>query len=57
MRFLAKTIYKNYNFINGDMLDTMTIEPLINSVDAVILLAGLVGDPITKKFQKSQNHQ
>tara|TARA_B100001750_G_scaffold248161_1_gene277194 strand:- start:645 stop:1649 length:1005 start_codon:yes stop_codon:yes gene_type:complete len=41
---------KNYKFIFGDMLDKNTIKPLIQDSYAVVLLAGLVGDPITKKY-------
>ena len=47
---LNKTFYKNYSFIYGDMLDSETLNPIIEKADAVILLAGLVGDPITKKY-------
>jgi len=32
------------------MLDTIKLESEIEKADAVVLLAGLVGDPITKKF-------
>lgn len=40
----------NYKFIFGDMLDSSILKPLIKNADAVVLLAGLVGDPITKKY-------
>ena len=49
---LNKAIYKNYNFVYGDMLDSKSIEIQINKVDVVVLLAGLVGDPITKKYPR-----
>ena len=42
----------NYEFIYGDMLDTDLLRNSIERVDCVILLAGLVGDPITKKYPK-----
>ena len=45
-----KTHFQNYRFIYGDMLNTKILSPLIEKSDAVILLAGLVGDPITKKY-------
>ena len=44
--------FKNYCFINGDMLNTEILKPLIEKAETVILLAGLVGDPITKKYPK-----
>jgi len=39
-----------YSFIHGDILDVELLENSLNKVDAVVLLAGLVGDPITKKY-------
>ena len=47
---LNKTHLKNYCFIYGDMLDTNSLKPLLDKVYGVVLLAGLVGDPITKKY-------
>ena len=47
---LNKIHFENYRFIYGDMLATHTLRPIIKWADAVVLLAGLVGDPITKKF-------
>ena len=47
---LNKTHIENYRFVYGDMLDTNILTPLIKDADAIILLAGLVGDPITKKY-------
>tara|TARA_Y100000591_G_C21845651_1_gene708557 strand:+ start:613 stop:1614 length:1002 start_codon:yes stop_codon:yes gene_type:complete len=41
---------KNYSFIHCDMLDSKIIEPEIKKADSIVLLAGLVGDPITKKY-------
>jgi nucleoside-diphosphate-sugar epimerase len=49
---LNKTHFKNYQFVFGDMLDTKTLQVLLEKVDGVVLLAGLVGDPITKKYPK-----
>ena len=43
---------KHYRFINGDMLDKDKLKPIISDVNAVVLLAGLVGDPVTKKYPK-----
>ena len=53
---LNKIHQKNYRFIYGDMLDSDRIKPLIEKADVVVLLAGLVGDPITKKYQKVLNN-
>ena len=47
---LNKFYFKNYQFICGDMLDKQRLIPAIKIADAVVLLAGLVGDPITKKY-------
>ena len=47
---LNKTQFDKYHFIYGDMLNTRILKPLIEESDIVILLAGLVGDPITKKY-------
>jgi nucleoside-diphosphate-sugar epimerase len=49
---LNKTQNPNYQFIFGDMLDTEHLTSILNGVDGVVLLAGLVGDPITKKYPK-----
>jgi nucleoside-diphosphate-sugar epimerase len=42
--------HPNYSFIYGDMCDSGAIESAVSGVDGVVLLAGLVGDPITKKY-------
>jgi nucleoside-diphosphate-sugar epimerase len=47
---LNKLHSKNYCFIYGDMFDEQRLMPAIKKADAVVLLAGLVGDPITKKY-------
>ena len=41
---------RNYTFVYGDMADANTLKPLIKNSDIVVLLAGLVGDPITKQY-------
>ena len=40
----------NYNFIHGNLCDINAIEKATEGVSHVVLLAGLVGDPITKKY-------
>ena len=47
---LNKIQLDNYNFIYGDIQDKKRLESVIENSDAVVLLAGLVGDPITKKY-------
>ena len=49
---LSKTYSENYSFIFGDMLDAKNLKKLITNSDVIVLLAGLVGDPITKKYPK-----
>ena len=44
------THHPGYKFVFGDMTDRLKIEKLILGSDAVVLLAGLVGDLITKKY-------
>ena len=44
---MNKIYIKNYNFVFGDMLNKKLLEDEIVKADAVVLLAGLVGDPIT----------
>lgn len=45
-----KSHQKNYRFIYGDMNDSKKLKKFIERSDAVVLLAGLVGDPITKNY-------
>ena len=47
---LNKVHLSKYRFVHGDMLEKNKLESTIEKSDAVILLAGLVGDPITKKY-------
>ena len=42
---------KNFKFINGDICNKKDYKDLFkNNYEAIIMLAGLVGDPITKKY-------
>ena len=52
---INKCYFNNYKFVFGDMCDDRLLKPLIDSSDIVILLAGLVGDPITKNFPKESH--
>lgn len=50
------TVFSNYKFIEGDIRNLSPLNDVIDEVDSVVLLAGLVGDPITKKYPElSQN--
>ena len=46
---------KNYKFIFGDLRDRKIYKNILIKADAVVILAGLVGDPITKKNEKLSN--
>jgi len=39
-----------FNFVLGDLRNNLLMNELLSKCDAVIILAGLVGDPITKKY-------
>ena len=39
-----------YRFVKGDMGDAAALDAALEGVTDVVILAGLVGDPITKKF-------
>jgi nucleoside-diphosphate-sugar epimerase len=42
--------HPRYEFVAGDMGDRSTVERALEGVTDVVILAGLVGDPITKAF-------
>lgn len=42
--------HPNYQFMGGDLADAATFEQALDGVTDVVLLAGLVGDPVTKNF-------
>jgi nucleoside-diphosphate-sugar epimerase len=42
--------HPGYRFCYGDIRDTRAIDEALQGVSHVVLLAGLVGDPITKKY-------
>lgn len=41
---------KNFNFVLGDLRNNKIINDLLEKCDSCIVLAGLVGDPITKRY-------
>ena len=47
--YLGRTGYESHY---GDLCDTHSVLNSLENVSDVVLLAGLVGDPITKKFPK-----
>jgi len=46
---------KNYKFFLGDLRKKKSYKNILKKTDVVIILAGLVGDPITKKYKKLSN--
>ncbi|MFV0294936.1 MAG: NAD-dependent epimerase/dehydratase family protein [Hyphomicrobiaceae bacterium] len=42
--------HPNYDFVFGDLCATETLDQALDGVTDVVLLAGLVGDPITRKY-------
>ena len=42
--------HPNYEFINNDLLNLDKLADVYEGLDHVVILAGLVGDPITKKY-------
>jgi nucleoside-diphosphate-sugar epimerase len=42
----------NYRFVYGDLRDLDKLDIALQGITDVVLLAGLVGDPITKKYPK-----
>jgi len=44
-----------YEFIYGDMADPNVVQRSLDGVTDVVILAGLVGDPITKLYPKESN--
>jgi len=46
---------KNFSFVNGDFRDDKKLLKALKGISDVVLLAGLVGDPITKKYPKLSN--
>ena len=50
----SKNLIKNdkYKFIYGDLREKKEISGALKNIDHVVILAGLVGDPITKKYPK-----
>ena len=46
---------KNFQFIQGDFYNEKILKKNSVDIEHVIVLAGLVGDPITKKYPKTSN--
>ena len=43
----------NYRFVYGDLRDLAALDVALEGITDVVLLAGLVGDPITKKYPEA----
>ena len=43
---------RKYKFVNGDLRINKDLKKIDQRYDAIIFLAGLVGDPITNKYKK-----
>jgi nucleoside-diphosphate-sugar epimerase len=52
---LGHTRQPTFEFIFGDMGDNAALDHALDGVSDVIILAGLVGDPITKKFPRESD--
>lgn len=52
---LPKLQQPNYDFLFGDMGDPDVLKRALSGVTDVVILAGLVGDPITKAFPQASN--
>lgn len=46
---------ENYEFVFGDLGDKNVLEKTTNGIENVVILGGLVGDPITKKYPDASN--
>lgn len=65
VRCMDQLVYKNescvwpflsnsqYEFVRGDLRDSNACKQALNGVTDVVVLAGLVGDPITKKYPEA----
>jgi nucleoside-diphosphate-sugar epimerase len=49
-QFSAGLLGKNFHFFYGDFCENKPLETCLGAVDYVVILGGLVGDPVTKKF-------
>lgn len=46
---------ENYEFVFGDLGDKSVLKKATNGIENVVILGGLVGDPITKKYPDASN--
>ncbi len=46
---------ENYEFVSGDLGDTNTLARAAEGIENVVILGGLVGDPITKSYPEASN--
>ncbi len=52
---LALIDQENYRFISGDLCNKKDLDRALDGITDVVILGGLVGDPITKKFPNESN--
>jgi nucleoside-diphosphate-sugar epimerase len=52
---LALVDQKKYKFISGDLCNKKDLDRALVGITDVVILGGLVGDPITKKFPNESN--
>jgi len=52
---MGNILYDNYEFMFGDMGKQETLGAALDGITDVVILAGLVGDPITKQFPEEAN--
>ena len=52
---LSNIVDRNFEFILGDMCKINDLENSLHDVSKVVILSGLVGDPITKKYPNEAN--
>ena len=46
------TTFSNFKILEKDIRNKLSLEKIVINYDAVVILAGLVGDPITKKYSE-----
>ena len=50
MSFISLIRNQKFEFINGDFSDKKILDKAMEGITDVVVLGGLVGDPITKKY-------
>ena len=50
MSFISLIRNQKFEFVNGDFSDKKILDKAMEGITDVVVLGGLVGDPITKKY-------